>query len=199
MDNNKYLEYILRMQSIAKIGLKFSSDPYALENYQQVQELSKEMLNDLMGEEIIKDNHYQRDVYPTPNVSVRVLIEQDNKYLFVRERFEQKYVIPGGWCEVFQPLSKNAIDEVAQETGFQIKTGRILAIFNRGVDKSSTSEYLVVISAKIVSGEKKINHECDDIDFFSYDNLPPLSHKMSSDELNKIIEIYENELEPYFD
>lgn len=199
MDKNKYLEYILRMQSIAKIGLKFSSDPYALENYQQVQELSREMLNDLLKEDLIEDNYYQRDIYPTPNVSVRVLIEKDNEILFVRERTEQKYVLPGGWCEVFQSLSKNAYDEALQETGFQIETDRILAIFNRGISKSSTSEYLVVISAKIRAGEKKINHECDDIDFFSIDNMPPLSHKMTSEELEKVLKVYKNKLEPYFD
>ena len=66
----EYLEFIIKMQSIAKIGLKFSTDEYALENYEQIQKISHEMLEKYSKQVIEEDNYFIRDIYPTPNVSV---------------------------------------------------------------------------------------------------------------------------------
>ena len=48
MDTKELYDYILKIQSIAKIGLVFSKDPYAITNYQQINDLTLEMLEKLM-------------------------------------------------------------------------------------------------------------------------------------------------------
>ena len=48
MNTKELYDYILKIQSIAKIGLVFSKDPYAITNYQQINDLTIEMLEKLM-------------------------------------------------------------------------------------------------------------------------------------------------------
>ena len=198
----EYLEFIIKMQSIAKIGLKFSTDEYALENYAQIEKISKEMLEKYSKQVIEEDNYFVRDIYPTPNISVRVLVEHEGKFLFVRERVEQKYSIPGGWCDVFANARKNAFDEVLQESGFEVELDRLLAVFNRGeytTVKNSISEYCLVFSAKIVGGFAQISHETDDVGFYDVNELPELSHKNTQQELTICFDVYYNNKNTYFD
>ena len=79
MDYKQIYDYIVKIQSIAKIGLVFSKDPYALTNYQQINDISLKMLEEFMEVKFDRPNYFKRDVYPTPNVSVRtVIFNSDN-------------------------------------------------------------------------------------------------------------------------
>ncbi|WP_423363827.1 NUDIX hydrolase N-terminal domain-containing protein [Mycoplasma sp. P36-A1] len=194
------IEYILRMQAIAKIGKTFSQDPYALENYDEIEKVSKQMLEDYQNINLDRDNYYVKDIYPTPNVSVRVIVEKEGKYLLVREIKEQKYSIPGGWCEVFKNLSINGIEEVLQESGYNVEVQDLLAIFNRSkVHATSVSEYAIYISAKIIDKVDNILIETDDVDFFKREQLPALSFKNDIKELDIVFDVYEGKRKPYFD
>lgn len=194
-----YLDFIIKMQSIAKIGLTFSKDPYALENYQQIQELSKEMLEKYTEEPIERANLFVPDIYPTPNVSVRVLVAQAQDILLVKERKEQTYSIPGGWCDVFASVGENARAEVLQETGYEVALERMLAIFNRGTKLSGLSEYTIYFSAKIVGGQAQPSHETDEVSFYNIKQLPVLSHKNTQAELDIVLDVYYNDKNVYFD
>lgn len=197
-----YLEYIIKMQSIAKIGLTFNNDPYALENYKLIEDLSKEMLEKYTDSNIEEDNYFIRNIYPTPNVSTRVLVIKDDKILMVKEIKTQDYSLPGGWCDVFDNIKKNAVDEAKQESGFDIVVDKVLAIFNRQTYqkiKSSVSEYSIYFSASIISGKASVSHETDDVDFFDIDNLPKLSYKNTHEEINIAYDVYINNKETYFD
>lgn len=194
------LEYILRMQAIAKVGKLFNTDDYALENYEEIEKLSKEMLEKYQDISLDRDNYYAKDIYPTPNVSVRVVVRKDDKYLFVREIKEQKYTIPGGWCEVFSDLSTNGIAEVMQESGFEVEVEDLLAVFNRSKHiTSSISEYAIYISAKIVGHQSIKLIETDDVAFFARDDLPQLSFKNDPCELAIVFDVIEGKRKPYFD
>ena len=54
--------YLMRIMSIAKVGQKYSQDPYALANYQELEELSLEMLNNFVAPKY-SENLFQRDIY----------------------------------------------------------------------------------------------------------------------------------------
>ena len=44
--DNQILEFIKKVQSIAQIGLSFSTDPYAIDNYEELKKISIKMLQD---------------------------------------------------------------------------------------------------------------------------------------------------------
>lgn len=198
------IEFIAKVQSISKIGQLFSTDPYAIENYEELNKLSLEMLDKLDGLGI-DNNIYTRNIYPTPNVSVRVLVinPETNELLFVKETREQKWSVPGGWCDVFETARMNACKEVKQESGIEVDLVKILAVFDRNIykpKKSLISEYVIYFLATPLTFDLNPNHETDAVAWYKLDNLPQeLSTKNTIEELSKALDVYQTNSAPYFD
>ena len=192
MDTKEFYDYILKIQSIAKIGLVFSKDPYAITNYQQINDLTVEMLEKFMEMEFHRPNYFSRDIYPTPSVSVRAVILDKNKEkaLFVRESNSGTYSFPGGWADLYDSPGQTAINESSQEAGADIEITRLVGVLNRTPFKTSVHvpEYLVVFEAKLKGELHEHEYETDDVEWFPLDDLPPLSRKVAKEEITRIID-----------
>ena len=192
MDSKELYDYILKSQSIAKIGLVFSKDPYALTNYQQINDLTMEMLEKLMEIEFHRPNYFSRDIYPTPSVSVRAVIvnEDKSKILFVREANSGTYSFPGGWADLYDSAGQTAINESSQEAGADIELVRLVGVLNRTPFKTNVNspEYLVVFEAKLKGQLHEHEYETDDVEWFPIDQIPPLSRKVMKEEIDRIID-----------
>jgi 8-oxo-dGTP diphosphatase len=191
MDSKNYYDFLLKIQSIAKIGLVYSKDPYALTNYQEINDLSTKMLEEFMDVKFDRPNYFERNIYPTPNVSVRTIIfnEDRTKVLLVREANLQAYSLPGGWADLYDSPSKTAKNECLQEAGAEIEIVRLVGITDRTPFKQNTSipEYVVIFEAKIKELHAEHEYETDDVGFFDIDNLPLISKKTSKEELIRFI------------
>jgi 8-oxo-dGTP diphosphatase len=199
MEWNQFLTKIL---ALSKIGLKFSQDPYALENYAELKQLTLEQMQaHSQKDEPIEIFPY--DVYPTPNLSVRVLIfNAAGALLLGQEKADGAYAAPGGWCDLFESPRDNAVREVKQETNLDIEIERLLAIVQRDKYKqkaSTLSEYTLYFSARVVGGELKANHEIESHGYFPLIALPPLSFKMTQAELDLALSVYLNRSDVYVD
>ena len=196
MDTKELYDYILKIQSIAKIGLVFSKDPYAITNYQQINDLTLEMMEKLLDIEFHKPNYFSRDIYPTPSVSVRAVIlnEKRDKALFVREANSGTYSFPGGWADLYDSPAQTAKNESSQEAGADIEIVRLVGVLNRTPFKSGvhTPEYLIVFEAKLKGKLHEHEYETDDVAWFSLDNLPTLSRKVALEEIQRIIAAIKN-------
>jgi len=191
VDSKAIYDYIIKIQSIAKIGLTYSKDPYAITNYQEINDLSKMFLENFMDVKLDRPNYFEKDVYPTPNISVRTLIfnQERNKILMVREVKTQNYSLPGGWADLYDSPSQAAKNECLQEAGADISEMRLVGITNRTPFKSNTSvpEYVIIFEG-ILSGKlHEHEYETDDVGWFPIDNLPEISRKLSMEELQRII------------
>lgn len=195
-------QYISKVLSVAKIGLKYSKDEYALENYAELEELSLEMLNANFQDKL-EENLFVRNIYPTPNVSVRVMLINENKeILFVRENDDKKWAIPGGWCDIFISPKANAIKEVSEEVGLKITNLKPLAIFFRDKykEKTTLSEYVIYFGAEVSSKAKlDIGFEIIDTRYAKIDNDLELSTKTTITELAMAYDIYINDKAVYVD
>ena len=191
METKELYDYILKIQSIAKIGLVFSKDPYAITNYQQINDLTLEMFEKLVDMEFHRPNYFSRDIYPTPSVSVRAVILNKNrdKVLMVRESNSGTYSFPGGWADLYDSAGQTAINESSQEAGADIELVRLVGVLNRTPFKTSVStpEYLVVFEAKLKGELHEHEYETDDVAWFDLDNLPPLSRKVMREEIDRIV------------
>ena len=191
MDTKELYDYILKIQSIAKIGLVFSKDPYAITNYQQINDLTLEMMEKLMEIEFHKPNYFSRDIYPTPSVSVRAIILNENrdKLLMVREANSGTYSFPGGWADLYDSPGQTAINESSQEAGADIELIRLVGVLNRTPFKSGVHvpEYLIVFEAKLKGKLHAHEYETDDVKWFPLDDLPIMSRKVAKDEIDRII------------
>lgn len=198
----KIEQFISKVLALARIGQKYTQDEYARENYEELEKLAIETISE--NAEIIFDhNIYIHDVYATPNVSVRVLVFNDEgKLLMVKEKQDGRWAVPGGWCDVFESSSESGQKEVKQEAGLDVKIDRILGVFQRERYKdypTLVSEYVHYYCASILGGELKHNHETLDVGFFDINELPELSKKNTMMELTKAYQVYLDELPVQFD
>ena len=191
MDSKQIYDFVLKIQSIAKIGLIYSTDPYAISNYKEINELSLKFLEEFIEVKFDRPNYFQRDIYPTPNVSVRtVILNQDRtKVLMVREAALHAYSLPGGWADLYDSPSQTAINESKQEAGADIEIIRLVGIMNRTPFKKPTSvpEYVVVFEAKLIGELQEHEYETDDVGWYDINNLPPLCKKVTPDEVKRMI------------
>ncbi|MDD2209301.1 MAG: NUDIX hydrolase N-terminal domain-containing protein [Bacilli bacterium] len=191
VDSKAIYDYIIKIQAIAKIGLTYSKDPYAITNYQEINDLSKAFLEDFINIKLDRPNYFEKDVYPTPNISVRTIIfnKERDKILMVREVKTQNYSLPGGWAELYDSPSQTAINECFQEAGAVISSVRLVGVTNRTPFKNNTSvpEYVIIFEGMISGELHDHEYETDDVGWFPIDNLPEISRKLSMEELQRMI------------
>jgi len=196
MDSKQIYDFILKVQSISKIGLVYSKDPYALTNYKELNDLSTKFLEDFLEVKFDRPNYFQRDIYPTPNISVRTIIfnEDKTKVLMVREAALQAYSLPGGWADLYDSPSQTAKNECKQEAGADIEIVRLAGLTSRTPFKAPTSipEFVAIFEAKLTKLNKEHEYETDDVGFFDIDNLPEISKKTSKGELLRFINAAKN-------
>ena len=191
MDSKYFYDFIIKVQAISKIGLTYSKDPYALTNYQELNDLSTRYLQEFTDVKFDRPNYFSKDIYPTPNVSVRTVIlnKDKTKVMMVREATLGTYSLPGGWADLYDSPSKTAKNECSQEAGADIEVVRLVGILDRTPFKSSASipEYVVVFEGKLLGKLHEHEYETDDVGWFEIDNLPPISRKTSAEELLRMI------------
>lgn len=195
-------QFVAKILAFSKTGIKYSQDPYALENYNELLELATLQITEekLIGESVTL---FPKDAYPTPNISVRIILfNEKGQLLMVQEAQDNKFAPPGGWCDVFESPKENALKEVKQETGLDCTIDRLLGIYMRDnykVRPSMVSEYCMYFQATITGGELKHNHELVGIGFYDLDNLPVLSGKTSEFELKTSLKVALNQAPLYFE
>lgn len=195
-------QFVSKILAFSKTGIKYSKDPYALENYHELQDLANQQI---LEEKLVSDavTLYPKDAYPTPNVSVRVLVFNElGQLLMVQEKDDLAYCVPGGWCDVFESPQENAVKEVLQETGLHVEVSRLLGIFMRDKYKprpSMVSEYCIYFEAKLLGGTLAHNHETLEAKFYDLNQIPILSFKTSPFELKTALDVAHNKQAIYFD
>ena len=191
MDSKEFYDFLLKVQSISKIGLIYSKDPYAITNYKEIQELSTRYLENFVDVKFDRPNYFKREIYPTPNVSVRTVIlnNEKTKVLMVKEVNLQAYSLPGGWADLYDSPSTTARNECMQEAGANIEIVRLVGITDRTPFKNPTSipEYVIIFEARLVGELGEHEYETDDVGWFDVNNLPLISKKTSKQELERFI------------
>ena len=191
MDSKEFYDFLIKVQSISKIGLIYSKDPYAITNYKEINDMSTRFLEDFVNVKFDRPNFFARDIYPTPNVSVRTVIlnNEKNKVLMVKEVNLQAYSLPGGWADLYDSPSTTAKNECLQEAGANIELVRLVGITDRTPFKNPTSipEYVIIFEGRLIGELGEHEYETDDVGWFDVDNLPLISKKTSKQELDRFI------------
>lgn len=177
---NKWLEIALNLQSIAQAGLTYTENKYDVERYEQIMQLSKDIIVDYSGinMEKINDLYALEKGYLTPKVDVRAVILRENKILLVKETIDGKWALPGGWADVGLTASEVVVKEVKEESGLEAKAEKLLAVFDTKCHPHPPELYYVYklfFLCKKIGGSLKPGIETSDAGFFRKDELPELS------------------------
>lgn len=203
---NHWLTIAKKINSIARAGLTFTKDEYDRERYKELLNLSITILNNITGIDTRKlDFVFNRDIgYQTPKVGVRAVVFKDDKILLVKERMDNKWCLPGGYADVGMTPGEIAINEVKEESGYDVKPLRILGLidYNKHQERPFPFDiYQLFMECEIIGGKAETGIETSDVGFFQIDELPELSvRRVTKDQILKMYELYKNkELEPIFD
>src|SRR5688500_16369163 len=96
-----WIRWTQRLQAIAQTGLAYSTGPYDLGRYEELRVLAIELAAAQLQRPTAEvATLIAAEVgYPTPKVDVRaVVFDREGRLLFVREREEQLWSLPGGWA-----------------------------------------------------------------------------------------------------
>ncbi len=176
----KWLEWATRLQSIAQAGITFGQNQYDLDRYQQIRNLTVEILHEYteVSHEKIIELFASETGYQTPKVDIRASVFKDNKILMVREKIDGAWSLPGGWADVNSSVSESAARECLEEAGARVKPKRIIAIHqaDRHYDfLYPYTIYKIFVECELIGNNFMENTETLEAGFFPVDSLPPLS------------------------
>jgi ADP-ribose pyrophosphatase YjhB (NUDIX family) len=165
---------------MSQTGLTFSQTEYDTLRYQRLMEIAGEMVQHQTGiaaEPLLQD-FFTQPGYATPKVDVRGAVIRKGKILFVQERLDQRWCMPGGWADVGDLPSEMVMREVWEETGFQVQPLKVVGVFDANRDGEPLEfyhAYKIVFLCEICGGQARPSHETLAVEFFDFSELPPLS------------------------
>jgi ADP-ribose pyrophosphatase YjhB (NUDIX family) len=196
--SHKWLEWAKRIQSISQAGLTFSKDIYDIERYEELRSISAEIISEYTGLEMdkIKDLFTNEKGYQTPKIDVRGVIFKDNKILMVREKIDDKWSLPGGFCDIGLSPSENIVKEVKEESGYDVNAQRLIALLDMNKHSHPPQPYhyyKIFIQCELTGGQAETGLETKDVRFFSENNLPNLSTGRNTEEqINMLFDFLRN-------
>jgi ADP-ribose pyrophosphatase YjhB (NUDIX family) len=181
----KWLKWATELQSIAQAGLTFGENQYDRDRYQQIRDLSVEILQEYteMDHNKIRDLFASETGYQTPKVDIRAAVFNDNKILLVHEKIDGKWSMPGGWADVNSSVSESAARECTEEAGAIVKPRRVIAIHVGNIHNNHNfpfTIYKIFVECELIEYRFEENTETLGSGFFSLDKLPELSFERNN-------------------
>lgn len=194
----RWLEWAIELQSLAQAGLTYSKDTYDIERFERIREISAEIVTHKSDIPIdkVKNLFCNETGYQTPKLDTRAAVFKDEKILLVREN-NGKWSLPGGWVDVNVSVGENAVKEVKEESGLDVKAKKIIAVQDRNRHNLPIYAYgicKIFILCDLIGGQFKENIETTGFDYFTLDNLPPLAEeKNTSEQIKMCFEAYKSD------
>jgi ADP-ribose pyrophosphatase YjhB (NUDIX family) len=176
----QWLEWAKKIQALSQAGLTFSKDIYDIERYEELRNISAEIMSQHTELEMtkIKDLFTNETGYQTPKVDVRGVVFKNSQILMVKENIDNKWALPGGFCDIGLSPSENVVKEIKEESGYNVMLVRLLALLDKNKHPHPPEPYhyyKIFILCEIIGGEATIGIETNNVQFFSQHLLPPLS------------------------
>lgn len=189
-----WLRWARELQAMSQTGLTYAKDPYDIQRYERLREMAAEMMamhSDLPPSRITGLFGAEAG-HATPKVDVRTAAFREETVLLVRERRDGLWTLPGGWADAGESPSAAAAREVVEESGYEVRITRLLALYDR--DKHAHPPlaypvYKVFFEAEIVGGQAMPSDETDEVAFFRRNELPELSRgRVTAWQLGRLFE-----------
>lgn len=182
MENPQWLRWAQRLQAIAQTGLTYAKDPFDIERYESIREISAEIMaagTSALEIEPILDLFKLHDGYATPKIEVRAGVISAGHILLVKEKEDGCWTLPGGWADVGDSPSTAVVQEVKQESGYDVSVKKLVALYDRnmhGHPPYPFHAYKAFFLCDLTGGSPiGPNHETLEVRFFAENEIPPLS------------------------
>ena len=199
MENIKWLQWSIELQSLAQAGLTYGKDKFDLERYTRIREISAEMMSRLSDTPIdtVKHLFCNESGYQTPKIDTRAAVFQGRKILLVHEN-NGTWSLPGGWCDVDQSVASNVIKEVKEETGLDVTADKLIAVQDWRLHNVRNYAYGVIklfVLCRKTGGSFVENVETTETGYFGREKLPDnlATEKTTAEQIQMCFDAYYNE------
>ena len=173
-------QWAQELQFLAQCSLAYSKDKFDRERSERIREIACEMLSfkyDLPLEKIKMD--FAGEIgYQTPKVETRAAVIKDDKILLVKEQFDGKWALPGGYQDVNMSIRENVIKESSEEAGAVVNPIKVVAVldYNRHHHVNFPLGMVkIFVLCEYINHSFNENTETLGAEFYSLDDLPELS------------------------
>ena len=173
-------QWAQELQFLAQCSLAYSKDKFDRERSERIREIACEMLSfkyDLPLEKIKMD--FAGEIgYQTPKVETRAAVIKDNKILLVKEQFDGKWALPGGYQDVNMSIREHVIKESSEEAGAVVNPIKVVAVldYNRHHHVNFPLGMVkIFVLCEYINHSFNENTETLGAEFYSLDDLPELS------------------------
>lgn len=197
-DKNRWLDWAKELQFIAQAGLTYSQNPFDLERFQRIREISTEMMSykTELPIEQVKNLFCNETGFQTPKLDTRAAIFQEEKILLVKEK-NGTWSLPGGWVDVMESIYSNTVKEAKEEAGLDIVPVRLIAVQDRNKHNLPLYAYnvcKVFVLCEATGGEFQENTETSESAYFDLNELPLLAgEKNTKEQIRMCFEAYHSE------
>lgn len=165
------------LQTIARNGLAFATNPYDLERYQRLLELTSHYYSqviDLPPEEI-KRRFTEELGYITPKVGAEAAIFDDSGRILLMLRSDNlKWCLPCGWTEPNETTQETAVRETWEECGLNVRIIQLVDVVTRmpGAATGPHSAVAVIYLCAVAGGKLTLSHEGKDLRYWAIEDVP---------------------------
>lgn len=200
-----WLKWATELQFIAQAGITYSKDPFDVERFERLREISAEIMSAKTGfsMEHVRSVFCNETGFQTPKLDTRAAIFQEDKILLVEEK-NGTWSLPGGWVDVNQSIRSNTIKEVKEEAGLDVIATKLIALQDRNKHNLPLYAYGVTkafVLCQVIGGSFTANTETLSSSYFGLDELPPLAEeKNNQKQIELCFKAYKSDKwEPVFD
>jgi 8-oxo-dGTP diphosphatase len=111
--------------------------------------------------------------FDDPKVATGVVAERRGRILLVKRNHaphKGEWSFPSGYLDAGELLEEAATREAKEETGLDVSIERLLGAYSTAGERV----IFVAYAARVVRGRIQVGAECQDVRYFSPDDLPPL-------------------------
>lgn len=196
--NDVWKKWAQELQFLSQCSLAYSKDKFDRERSERIREIACEMLSykyDIPIEKVKLDFAGELG-YQTPKVETRAAVIKDNKILLVKEQFDGKWALPGGYQDVNMSIKENAIKEASEEAGAVVNPVKIIAVLDYNRHHHVNFPFGMVkvfVLCEYVSHSFVENTETLGAEFYSLEELPELSTtRTTKKQLEMCFDCYNN-------
>ena len=180
-----WLDWAVELQSLSQSALAYCKDPFDIERFHRIREISAEMLARYaeLPLEKVKDLFCGEQGYQTPKLDCRAAVVQENKILLVQEN-SGLWALPGGWMDIGLTVGENTVKEAKEEAGVDVRPRRIIAVVDwrkrNHPAPSAHSICKVFVLCALEGGAFRENIETTASGWFSMEDLPALAEEKTN-------------------
>ena len=175
----RWLTWARDLQALAQSGLTYAESPFDRERYESIRQIAAGMMaagSDADMQRVL-DLFTGQDGYATPKVVVRAAVfDERQRILLVREVLDHdRWTLPGGWADVNLSPVDNAVKEVREESGYDVRVTRLAAIWDRDRQNhppAPFSCYTLCFICELIGGQARTSVETSEIGWFGPDEIP---------------------------